>query len=81
MPVTTVSAAAHITPGERSTVHVTPRYTQAQNIILNIVAVKTWFEHYKTKGEKFNNGDKEEVALDDIFFDEYVILLVIPRSC
>ncbi|KDQ64305.1 hypothetical protein JAAARDRAFT_64179 [Jaapia argillacea MUCL 33604] len=48
MPVTTLSAAVHITP----------------------VVFKTFYRHSKRKGRKFKDGVEEEVATDDILFDE-----------
>ena len=71
MPVTTVSAAVHITPGKpgfepRSKLE--PNKPSWLKIIL--VVVKTFFKHYKTKGQKLAHGDAGEAATDDIFFDE-----------
>lgn len=68
MPVTTVSAAVHITPG-------TLRLNGEENSRLTchgatLVVVKTFLKHYKTKGEKYARGDTGEAATDDIFFDE-----------
>jgi hypothetical protein len=68
MPVTTVSAAVHITPGKI-------RLTDEESLNLTHngetpVAVRTFLKHYKAKGKKYARGDTGEVATDDIFFDE-----------
>lgn len=68
MPVTTVSAAVHITPGKL-------RFNVEENSTLtsrgtHLVVVKTFLKHYKIKGQKLARGDTEEEATDDIFFDE-----------
>ncbi|KAI0089132.1 alpha/beta-hydrolase [Irpex rosettiformis] len=39
-------------------VHITP------------VVVKTFYKHFKTKGRKYTQGDREAEATDDVFFDE-----------
>jgi hypothetical protein len=68
MPVTTVSAAVHITPGKL-------RFNgEGSSTLTNrgkrLVVVKTFLKHYKIKGQKLARGDTEEEATDDIFFDE-----------
>jgi len=73
MPVTTVSAAVHITPGKLRLNDV-----ESLNLTRNgetLVVVKTFLKHYKTKGEKYVRRDTGEVATDDIFFDEWVRFL------
>jgi hypothetical protein len=68
MPVTTVSAAVHITPGKlRLNVEESSKLTCLGE---TSVVVKTFLKHYKIKGEKLARGDTEEAATDDIFFDE-----------
>ena len=69
MPVTTVSAAVHITPGKSSS------NARKEGRLLTKygdvpVAVKTFFKHYKIKGLRLVRGDSGETATDDIFFDE-----------
>lgn len=36
------------------------------------MVIKTFLKHYKTRGQKYANGDTDETATDDIFFDECV---------
>ena len=68
MPVTTVSAAAHITPGNlRSIVMENSKLTCCGE---SLVVVKTFLKHYKIKGQKYAHGDTGEASTDDIFFDE-----------
>ena len=64
MPVTTVSAAVHITPGKL-------RLNDEESLNLTdngdtLVVVKTFLKHFKTKGEKYARGDTGEVATDDV---------------
>jgi len=68
MPVTTVSAAVHITPGKLPSIVV-------ESSKLNCcggssVVVKTFLKHYKIKGQKYARGYAGETSTDDIFFDE-----------
>ena len=69
MPVTTTSAAVHITPGKlrlfsEGSSDLTPDGETS-------VVIKTFLKHYKIKGQKYANGDTDEAATDDIFFDEW----------
>ena len=68
MPVTTISAAVHITPGELC-LNGGERLNLTSNGGFPVV-VKTFLKHFKIKGEKFAHGDTDEAATDDIFFDE-----------
>jgi len=68
MPVTTVSAAVHITPGKlRSTIMQSSKLTCCGE---PLVVVKTFLKHYKIKGQKYARGEAGETSTDDIFFDE-----------
>ena len=70
MPVTTASAAVHITPGAASSRKLLPRLFVDPDICL--VVIKTFLAHSKRKGIKFKDGDKSEQAWDDLFYDECV---------
>ena len=71
MPVTTVSAAVHITPGKlRPIVVESSELTRCGGFL---VVVKTFLKHYKNKGQKYARGDAGEASTDDIFFDECVL--------
>ena len=67
MPVTTVSAAVHITPGKLHSIIMESSKLTSYG---SLVVVKTFLKHYKTKGQKYARGDAEEASTDDIFFDE-----------
>jgi hypothetical protein len=67
MPVTTVSAAVHITPGKSRS---SGEETKLTCDGCALVAVKTFFKHYKIKGLKLVRGESGKTATDDIFFDE-----------
>ncbi len=64
MPVTTASAAAHITPG--SIPHLALVFL-VRSDILALVVLKTFYNHTK---RKFKGGDPTEKAWDDLMYDE-----------
>ncbi len=68
MPVTTTSAALHITPGARSSILI--RLLAQLLTACVIVAIKTFIKHAKRKGVKLKDGDATVEGLDDILYDE-----------
>lgn len=72
MPVTTTSAAIHITPG------IFIAHNCLFSLIPRPVVIKTFFTHGRRKAQRLAaSKDKDKGSpQDDIFFDQYVHLRV-----